>query len=221
MEQFPSNSLGAKKPTPAKDSTPKKIEKVVVGDVIRQKKPLGRRLSETFFGGDAQGVVGYVFMDVLVPALKDLTVDIVNTAIEKAIFGEVRGTGRRSTGRYGSSSSGYTNYNRYSSTAYGRQSEPPSRGREEPRELSRRARSRHEFDEIILATRAEAQEVIDRMFDLISQYESATLADLYELVGVSGNYTDEKYGWTDFRGAGITRIRGGYLLDLPQPELLK
>jgi hypothetical protein len=55
----------------------------------------------------------------------------------------------------------------------------------------------------------------------VSQYEQATVNDLYELVGVSGNFTDENYGWTDIRGAGITRIRGGYLLDLPKAELLK
>lgn len=215
MDEFPGNSLKATKPSPAKSEQPKKIEKVVVGEVVRQKKPLGRRMSETFFGGDAQGVVGYVFMDVLVPALKDLVVDMVKTGIERAVFGESRPVSRQNATRYGGT--GYTSYNRYSTSAFSR----PEPRREEPREMSRKARSSHDFDEIILATRAEAQEVIDRMFDLINQYESASVADLYELVGVSGNYTDEKYGWVDFRGASVVRVRGGYLLDLPRPELLK
>jgi len=66
----------------------------------------------------------------------------------------------------------------------------------------------------------EAEEVIDRMFDLVSRYEVVTVADLYELVGVSGEYTDAKWGWTDLRGAAAMRIRDGYLLDLPRPIYL-
>lgn len=212
MEEFPTNSHRAKKVTNEEESS-KKIEKVVVGSVVRQKKPLGRRFLDTFFGGDAQGVVGYVFIDVLVPAAKDMIADAVTTGIERMIFGEVRSSNRRSSIR-SNSSSGYVSYNRFSS------GQAPGR-REDPRDLSRKARGSHDFDEIILATRAEAQEVIGRLFDLVSQYEVATVSDLYELVGVSGNYTDEKWGWTDIRGAGVTRVRNGYLLDLPRPELLK
>ena len=86
------------------------------------------------------------------------------------------------------------------------------------RVMSRQARSRHDFDEIVLETRAEAEEVIDRLFDLVSRYESATVADLYELVGLPSSHTDHKWGWTDVRGAGATRTRDGYLLDLPEPR---
>jgi hypothetical protein len=211
VEEFPTNSHRAKKGI--NEDQPKKIEKVVVGSVVRQKKPLGRRFLDTFFGGDAQGVVGYVMMDVLIPAAKDMIADAVTTGIERMIFGEVRSTSRRSSIR-SNPSGGYVSYNRFSSgQTAGR--------REDPRDISRRARSSHDFDEIILATRVEAQEVIDSLFDLISNYEAATVSDLYELVGVSGNYTDEKWGWTDIRGAGVTRVRNGYLLDLPRPEQLK
>ena len=86
--------------------------------------------------------------------------------------------------------------------------------------MSRRAKATHNFDEIILATRHEAEEVIDRLFDLISRYETATVADLYELVGEDRSYTDDKWGWTDIRGAGVQRVRNGYLLNLPRPEPL-
>lgn len=214
VEEFPSNSRNrAKAAKPEKQET-KKVEKAVVGEVILRKKPLGKRLFDTFFGGDAQGVVGYVLMDVLVPAVKDVIVDAVSTGIERMIFGESSRAPSRRGGYRPGGSSGYVQYNRYS----------PSHAvhrREEPREISRRARATHDFDEILLATRAEAQEVLDRLFDLISQYEQATVSDLYELVGVSGNYADENWGWVDIRGTGITRTRAGYLLNLPRPELLK
>jgi hypothetical protein len=83
--------------------------------------------------------------------------------------------------------------------------------------MSRMARSRHDFDEIVLQSRTEAEEVIDRLFDLVSRYDTATVADLYELVGIQGSHTDHKWGWTDLRGADVSRTRDGYLLDLPDP----
>ena len=89
--------------------------------------------------------------------------------------------------------------------------------------MSRRARAAHDFDEIILPTRVEADEVLDRLFNLVSEFESATVSELYELVGIDASYTDNKYGWTSdggLRGANVARVRDGYLLDLPKPELL-
>lgn len=214
MEEFPSNSH---KQTPAprteKAAESKRVEKVVVGEVVRQRKPMGRRFLDTFFGGDAKGVVGFVMTDVLLPAVRDMIVEGASQGIERLIFGEGRSPSRRA-GMRPSGNSGYVSYNRYSSPT-------PMGRREEPREISRRGRGSFNFDEIILETRAEAQEVIDRLFDLLQRYESVSVNDLYELVGVSGDYAAENWGWTDLRGAGITRVRNGYLLDLPKPEQLK
>ena len=143
---------------------------------------------------------------------------LLDTAgVERMIFGEARSTSRRTGRRPGEP---YINYGRYSrSSTASRSGLVPMEGRPRP-ELSRRARASHDFDEIILATRVEADEVIDRLFDLVSKYETATVADLYDLVGISGNYTDDKWGWFDLRGAGVHRVRNGYLLDLPKPEPL-
>ena len=211
MEEFPSNARKAKI---SEEVEPKKIEKVTTGEVVTRKMPLGKRLLGTFFGGDAKGVVGHVIAEVLLPAAKDAVADAFSQGIERLIFGEARSTSRR-TGQRPSGSSGYVSYNRMSSPT-----SPIAGRREEPRNVSRRARGAHDFDEIILATRVEAEQVIDRLFDLVARYEQATVSDLYELVGVSGNFTDEKWGWTDVRGAGVTRIRNGYLLDLPRPVQL-
>lgn len=219
MENFPPNSQRSKaeagdkiKSEPKTDEV-KKVTKVVEGDVVRQKKPITRRLKDTFVGGDAKAVWGFVVMDVLVPAGKDMIADAFSQGVERMIYGEARSVSRRTGARPGGPS-GYVSYDRYSRGPVG------SYRREEPREVSRRARASHDFDEIVLATRVEAETVIDRLFDLVSRYETATVADLYELVGVSGSYTDDKWGWTDIRGAGVDRVRNGYLLNLPKPSPL-
>lgn len=223
MDDFPSNSRRER--TPEDGDTPKrarpekekpKVERLVQTEVIRKKRSLGKKFKETFIGGDARNVWGYVVLDVMIPAAKDMVADAMSTGVEKMLFGESKGSSRRG-GRRGSSPYGHVNYqNRYSGSA----NKPPWERDEPRREMSRRGRASHEFDEIILDTRGEAEQVIDALFELVSVYEQATVADLYGLVGITGTFTDEKWGWTDLRGSGPTRVRNGYLLDLPRPEPL-
>lgn len=211
--EFPSNSRKDRRKSD--DPEEKKVEKVVTGKVERRKVPLGKRLAQTFVIGEAQSVGSYILFDILIPSIKDVIADVVSQGIERTLFGEARSSSRR-TGHRPGGSSGYTSYNRYSSPA------PWNRDRQQEQRpsMSRRSRASHTFDEIILATRGEAEEVVDRLFELVERYDQASVADLYELVGLTGEFTDEKWGWKDLRGAGVTRINNGYLLDLPRPEPL-
>lgn len=222
---YPGNShkaLSSPIETPTDEVTPagpgtsdqsKKIEKIIEGPVVRRKKPLSRKFMETFVGGDATSVWRYVVFEVLVPAGKDAVADAFSQGIERILFGEARSTSRRTGARPGAN--GYVSYNRYSPSGRAQKEDP----RDRERNPSRRARASHDFDEIILATRAEAEEVISRLFDIVTKYETVSVEDLYELVGVTGrSFMDSKWGWTDLRGASVARISSGYLLDLPQPE---
>jgi len=207
--EFPSNSEASKR----RKLEDKNITQVVSGGAARRKKPLRKRFSETFVAGDAKSALQYVVMDVLLPAAKDMIVEAGSQGIEKLIFGDSRR--RRGSTPPMSGPTGYVNYNRSPYTMGGSRQSSSSQ-----RAMSREARSRHNFDEIVLDDRSEAEDVIDRLFDLVSRYESASVADLYELVGLASTHTDHKWGWEDLAGAGVSRIRGGYLLDLPEPEPL-
>jgi hypothetical protein len=55
---------------------------------------------------------------------------------------------------------------------------------------------------------------------LTFDYGQASISDLYELVGITANFTDNKWGWTDLRSSSVSRARDGYLLNLPRPILL-
>lgn len=191
----------------------KGLERITTGDATRKRKSLRRQFSEVFVAGDVKTATHYVIFDVVLPAAKDLLVDAISSGFEKLIFGEgrrrYRGMTTPQSGPYG-----HINYSRYSMAS------PETRMTSAERVLSRQARARHDFDEIILDSRTEAEEVIDRLFDLVGSYGSATVADLYELVGLASTHIDHKWGWTDLQGAGVDRIRHGYLLDLPEPEPL-
>jgi hypothetical protein len=72
----------------------------------------------------------------------------------------------------------------------------------------------------VFKSRTEAEAIIDKMIELIEKYEVATVYDLYNLMDVTGTFTDQKWGWTDFTPAHVTRVRKGYMIDIPKPKPL-
>lgn len=211
MDAFPPNSRKAADARPAPE--PKRVEQVTSAEAHRRSKPLGKKFKETFIGGDAKTTANYVFFEVFLPEAKSVIVDAVSQGFERLIFGESRGP-RRPSASSGYSNLGRVNYSRMSNQAQ-------QRGPQQPRQISPRARQQHDFGEIQVASRVEANDVLDRMYDLLGKYEYVTVADLYALTGIASNHVDQKWGWTDLRGTAPRRNRSGdYVLDLPNPEYL-
>ena len=182
----------------------KKVEKVVKGTVIIRKKSWTKRFMESFIGNDINSVGGYILYDVLIPAAKSTIADMVKGGIEMLMYPDRKGSNMsRDRGR------SFVSYNNYSSNR-----------QDDRREFSNRDRARHNFDEIAFKSRGDAAEVISRLVEQIIEYGQATVADLYDLVGITGEFTDNKYGWIDLRSASVSRARDGYLLILPKPILL-
>ena len=113
------------------------------------------------------------------------------------LYGGTGGNRKKST------NSSYVSYNSYSDR------------REDRRDISS-ARVGYHYDDITLESRAEAEEVLTRLDELIDMYGTASVADLYDLVGVSCNYTDNKYCWSNLSRAEVMRVRDGYKLKLPK-----
>ena len=198
---YPSNSKRAKQTPPEKET----VEKIIIGEVTRRKRGLVARVFGDFVADDSGTVLGYILTEVLVPAAKNAISDAVSQGIERMLFGETR---PRSAGR-----PGYTNYSRPFTQAR----HIPGSDAVRPA-MTRHARATHDFTDIIIASRGEAEDVIDRLRDLINTYEVATVSDLYDLVGLTGEFTDDKWGWSDLRSASVRPVRGGYMLHLPRTQ---
>lgn len=205
---YPANTHKSKEKVKVDSDIPeKKVEKVVEG--VHRKKGLGKRIAETFTGDDARNVGEYVLFDVMIPAAKAMISDAASQGVERMLFGDVR----RPRGSAGSRSA-YTSYNRMSTpSSPGRAFEPDG-----PRQLSKRARANHDFGEVIIPDRGKAELVLDRMGELLDMYGMVTVSDFYDLVDITGSYTDDKWGWYDLRSARVVRDRAGYVIDLPQPN---
>jgi len=183
------------------------VEKMVEGKVISRKQPWLKRVRKTMVAEDAHTVGEYILTDVVVPAAKNLIVDMVGQSIERMLFGTSRG--RISRSPLGMSLRDQVNYSRV------------SQDRDPRRTLSREARARHDFNEIVLENRTEAIDVVEALIARIARYGAVTVADLYDLVGTTGSYADQRWGWNDLATADVRQVPGGFLLDLPAPEPIR
>lgn len=182
----------------------KKVEKVATGKVKTKKKSSANKFADVFISEDMGNVKDYILYDVLLPAAKKTISEIVSNGIDMILYGETKPKSK--------SRGTKVSYNRY----YDDRDDDYRR-----RDSSRRARVLgYDYEDVILESRTEAEEVLNRMEDLIDTYGVVSVADLYDLVGISGNYTDNKYGWTNLRTAGIERTRDGYLIVLPKVKPL-
>lgn len=211
MDDFPANSAKVRsRPEGAPpDQTIRRgeaIEQITSAEAKVRKRGIGRKFKETFVGGSARMATEYMITEVVIPAVQDTILEALQGGLERLIKGESRS--RRFTNTSSYSNLGHVNY--------GGMNKAPV-----PRTISQQSRSRHDFGEIVIRSRQEAEEVIERMFDILSRYGIVSVADLYELTGIQSGHTDQKWGWTALRGAKVARLRSGdFLLDLPAPESL-
>lgn len=173
-------------------SEEKKVKRATKGKVKRRKRGFGSKVSDYLSDLDLMD-------DIIIPTGKKLLFDMVESVL---FHGEKRPKGR-------SEKVSYRSYYDDGSRDY------------VSKKRSRRSES-YDYDEIIYETRGEAEAVLDNLEDAIKKYHAASIADLYDISGVSNNdrYTDNKYGWTSLRFAEVERTRDGYRLRLPKVQPL-
>ena len=198
MEEFPSNSNKSKETRQPE----KHVEKVVSGTAKTRKRSSAQKLTDIFVPGDVENVKHYILTDVIVPAVKKAIVDVVSDGINMLMYGE---SGARK------SSNGIASKISYQKMFDDRQ------GENHTRYSSIRTRTGYSYDNIVLESRGEAEDVLTRMDELLATYGMVSVADMYDLCGVTPQYTDNKYGWTNIRNAQIVRIRDGYVIKMPKP----
>lgn len=179
-----------------------KIEKVVQGQVVSRKRSKVRRFADLFLAEDIGNVKEYLVFDLLIPAIKDTIVSVINNTTELLAYGRVKNSSRRPNGTPNT----YVSYNSYS--------------RPQAAKPIARPRLANSFEDIILETRGEAEAVLDTLREYLDKYHQVTVRDFLDSVGISGdsytNFTQEHYGWTDLREAYVSRVREGYLLVMPR-----
>jgi hypothetical protein len=205
---IPGNSHKEREESKAEAEPREPVQKIIEGKVVTRKQAWYKRATRSLVADDVQNIRGYLLSEIVVPTVRNFIRDIIVSSTDRALYGSARG--RRDGPGFGLSGTVGGIRTKYDQISTG-----------ERRPMSRDAQRRHDFDEVVLEGHAEAVEVVEALIARVMRYGAASVADLYDLVGVTGSYADQKWGWTDLRTADVRPSRGGYLLDLPQPEPLR
>jgi hypothetical protein len=192
--------------SPKKDDAPIARARVVTSP--------GKRILRGVFASSLVELGSYVLFDVLLPEIKDLIATTATSAVDRAIYGDRAGNrppvgGRVVPIRRREGWTERTNYTSFST---------PSRAAQEQQAPSS---ERPSYKDLEYSSREDAGAVLRYLIDAISEYGTVTLGDLYDKSGVSVKPVDQRWGWRDLSFAGVRRSRGGFVIDLPQPEFLR
>lgn len=210
---FPPNSDKARDAVDIKPAP--ELTKVVSGNVTIKKKSPGKRFVHAFLNEDRKSIGEYLLYDFAVPALQSMISDIgrsigdaFSNAIDIALYGDVRSKPKSGGNVYGNS---IYNYNaRYS---YGKKTVDRTQQRSQPQQ-----QERFDIGEVIVETRADADGTIMALRDRIEEYGQASVLDLQQCLGVTGEWTDASWGWENLDNVRVTRYRGAWRIDFPTPQ---
>lgn len=188
----------------------KEIQKVVQGQVTVRKKGFFTKVKDAFIAEDFKTAMNGATERVIVPMIKRTFADAINNVVNILLFGGTADPNRWGSGTiFGGLSNTYRytgqniNYSGLSKPASLPQNDIPT------------------YNEIVLADRLDAERVLDELSDIIDRYGSASIADLYQAVGLPTVTTQYNYGWRSMKGADAVGVRDGYLLKLPNAIPLK
>lgn len=200
MSEYPSNPLRKQDDTVVEEEiVTKKVEKVISGDAKKRKRSGAQKFTDVFISEDISNVKDYILSEVLIPALKKAISDVVTKGVDILLYGESSQAKPKSISEKVSYRQFYDNDDR---RIYSQQRS--------------RAATGYGFEEVVLQTRGEAEEVLMRIDEIVDNYGVVSVADMYDLVGISPMYTDNKYGWTNVRNATIVRSRDGFVIKMPK-----
>ncbi len=196
----------------------KELKKVITTQPTKVKKGLLSRLITGIVGPEGlPGIGTYVNEEIVKPALRNIIYEGIESAVRMAIFKDGGGPPR---GRYGSHSgvnrNGYRPNTNYASNYKSNSAEPAPTDRVIPRT------ARGGVDEYVITDRYDAAHVLTSLTEYADMYDSVSVADYYDLIGVPTQYTDNNHGWTmdSITRARVVPTRGGYVIKFPPVEVI-
>lgn len=197
MEEYRSNSNKSKNTVaePVQENTEKRFDKVISADVSVKEKKTHKKIADAIFAEDIRNIGSYVFSEVIIPYFKKAIHDGVTNAIDIMFYG-------KTNGQRGNGPVQYNQYYQPNTTSY---------------QSNRYQANVYQFKEIEFRDRGTAEMVLDQMIAALQTYGTVKVGDMYDMAGITGSYTDYKYGWTDLRSARVVRDMGNtFYLDLPK-----
>lgn len=135
---------------------------------------------------------------------REFVADTIHDCVDTVFLGKA---GRRTTLKNGGS---YTNYVKFSSNG-GSDYTPEKKVDKDPKTRVK---------VVAIDTLGQAEEVYGDLLAAAKRYGAATVADYYELVGITPDTTDYNWGWGKKQlddEPSITHVTEGYIINFPKP----
>lgn len=193
MPEVVNNSDAARKATDQKEPE----------HVMERPKGFFGRILERFSFGSFEEAREAVIDEVIIPTLLDGLRDCIYTLTDHILYGGNVNSSHRRHGKKG----GYTAYSKEGQKRSGSKKVAPASGG-----------YYFTFD-----TRQEADEVLDRMRDVIDVQDSVTIMEMFAIAKrQTSNFTYTNWGWYDLSRAMTRRAYDGkYYIELPKPVMIE
>lgn len=210
IENHAPNSFKSKEEAKAKTSEVKVTQEkdkaellkpVVSGSTsIKKKGPLDK-VTKALFASDVESIKKYAVEQVVIPTIKQAINSLVSNGISILLWGSP------TNGARGGANAPRVTYGSYWNGGYS-QPQPPQR---------RTGLDAFDFDSVVFTFKADADAVLSRMDEIVSQYGFVTVGNFYDIAHVScSNYQAENYGWKDIRSAYVaSTFDGKFVIKLP------
>ena len=193
----------------------KAVKQVAQGKM--RSKSLAMKFAEVFFEGSMKDAIDYMINDIAIPQIKNAVIK----GIEVIFYG---GANSSSSGR---GSGDRVSYSSYYVSRDGSRRPANSSGGSGSRNSGSNAelnKLKKAFDPklIVVEDRGEAQRVLADLRGDCNEYGQIGVDRLFELVGITSDWTSTKYGWMrgDLDDAKVRPCGNGWWFDLPDPIII-
>lgn len=198
---YPNNSDKAKE-----QSTRPNVQAVTQGELKRTTKELVR---SQFYTDDAGKIGQHLLLNVVIPMMKKLVVDVVNGTLNM-IFYKSEATSATSSVPASRISIGGRSTNEYHAAS--------GRGTT----VKEAAERSYDLDYVVVKDMQAANDVINGMQLIIDQYDTVRASEFCALAGITAPYTYTDYGWDSAAVAQkIPLLDGRVKIQMPKAKYMK
>lgn len=197
---FPNNSDKAKETQGRPE-----VKAVTNGELKRTTKEL---VKSQFYADDAGKIGQHLLIDVIIPMVKKVIVDVVNGTLNMIFYNSGTAGGSTNVPASRISIGGRNSSNEYHSAS-----------RNTVKEASDRA---YDLNYVIVESQQAAKDVLQQMSFIVDQYGSVRANELCALANITAPYTYVDYGWDSVANAQtIPLLDGRVKIQMPQAKYMK
>lgn len=183
------------------DSEKKGIEKPSFsGTPTVQKTSIVKKIAKSFISDDVDNLGEVLINEIFVQYAKKALSEAISTGVDMVLYGKSGNPNKTKNGPYISYEKCYENASNVISTIRSGNSVYDIAGN------------------IRFTNRSDATKALDSMQNILDQYPSVSVADLYDICNIPiSNAAAGNYGWKNLSEASVKYSGNGYFLDLPKP----